>query len=648
MPIELYINDEALDLEPGEAIAVTKQINDIADVGKIKADGSNQFRLPKTARNRRILENAGEITTLTDMPYQLSNAKLLQDGIELLVNAKAVIESTDDAYNIQVVSGNKNFFDLIDGLNLTDLNLSAYTHQWHIMPIINSRLNNDGFIYPIIQTGNLGHNPTVSNHEVPVKQMHPAFYIHTLWRMIAEAQGYTWESDFIDSDLFRRLLLFHNTGKSIPLSEETANLSNFEVTNSSVQDVHQLSTIFGSNKEIVEFDTIVNDPFYTYNTSTNEFHPFYSGTYTFLFSCDLQDYDDPYYGDTQELITNVYQNGDAVHSFIESNVATTHIEHTFTLECNAGDTIQIGIYAKWYKWVFNPVLKSLNISGASTTYFSYIEGNSIVPSMSQKDFIKAIANMFGLVFQCDKYRNIIHVKRFNQIKENLGNAIDWSQKLDLGKQHKIEYRFGNFAQTNRFLYSADESNPTWKEGLGDGSFTIADENLPLKADLVKLPFSSSPMIKRLCNLQVPDITLYSYEGEEGSEQWTLKHAAKPRILVLDRQDMINGNNILYSESQYPDGIPISQDIPLCHFQLPGNQESLGYSNNLLNTYYDALQDTLDHAKKITAYFKLTQNDIAELDHFIPIYIEYFGNYFYINKIHNFVNGKSTKCELIRL
>jgi hypothetical protein len=45
---------------------------------------------------------------------------------------------------------------------------------------------------------------------------------------------------------------------------------------------------------------------------------------------------------------------------------------------------------------------------------------------------------------------------------------------------------------------------------------------------------------------------------------------------------------------------------------------------------------------------LTPQDVQDFDPFIPVYLEKYGSYFYVNKIKNFVAGKLTKVELIRL
>ena len=53
--------------------------------------------------------------------------------------------------------------------------------------------------------------------------------------------------------------------------------------------------------------------------------------------------------------------------------------------------------------------------------------------------------------------------------------------------------------------------------------------------------------------------------------------------------------------------------------------------------------------KITAYFNLNEEDIANFKQRIPVFIRKFGAFFfYVNKIKNYIAGKTTQVELIRL
>ncbi|MDR1226704.1 MAG: hypothetical protein LBK47_07390 [Prevotellaceae bacterium] len=57
---------------------------------------------------------------------------------------------------------------------------------------------------------------------------------------------------------------------------------------------------------------------------------------------------------------------------------------------------------------------------------------------------------------------------------------------------------------------------------------------------------------------------------------------------------------------------------------------------------------LNKAKFIEETLLLTAEDVEGFNPFIPVYIDKYGCYFYVNKIKNFMDGQPAKIELIRL
>jgi len=65
--------------------------------------------------------------------------------------------------------------------------------------------------------------------------------------------------------------------------------------------------------------------------------------------------------------------------------------------------------------------------------------------------------------------------------------------------------------------------------------------------------------------------------------------------------------------------------------------------------YSILQNKmLKNAKMTEDNFYLTPEDVEQFDPTIPVYINRYGAFFYVNKIQNFELGKLTTCQLIRL
>jgi hypothetical protein len=82
------------------------------------------------------------------------------------------------------------------------------------------------------------------------------------------------------------------------------------------------------------------------------------------------------------------------------------------------------------------------------------------------------------------------------------------------------------------------------------------------------------------------------------------------------------------------------DYPISNHVTAGRIFDMGYA---------ILQDRmLKHARLIEDKFYLTPEDVEKFDPSIPVFIEKYGSYFYVNKIKNFELGKLTSCELIKL
>lgn len=72
------------------------------------------------------------------------------------------------------------------------------------------------------------------------------------------------------------------------------------------------------------------------------------------------------------------------------------------------------------------------------------------------------------------------------------------------------------------------------------------------------------------------------------------------------------------------------------------------AQSFVDSFYSEIVDMLSSAKIQEAYFNLTAEDIENRDPFVPVWVEKYGAYFFVNKIVNFQSGRLTKCELIKL
>ena len=199
------------------------------------------------------------------------------------------------------------------------------------------------------------------------------------------------------------------------------------------------------------------------------------------------------------------------------------------------------------------------------------------------------------------------------------------------RSFNLFYRFGNYAQNNHLKYKEDQDVA---DDLGNGNITISDTTLDKENTLFTVGFSATEMERSMTNRIVPFIKWL----ELGIPKGTIS----PRILSIYR---------VSDSLTYTDGVNsqvVAADYPYAYFQLTGKSFQLGFDNSLITDNYSELRNMLVQSKKLLIYLNLDENDIAEMDFFIPWYSEKHNAYFYVNKINNFLSGRPTQCELIRM
>lgn len=92
--IEIFIDNNRIDLFTKDAIALTKQINDIAEIRKRQADYTNRFSIPKTPNNMAIAGMLNVVGNTSTKPYKYSNASIISNGITITDSGIALIQET--------------------------------------------------------------------------------------------------------------------------------------------------------------------------------------------------------------------------------------------------------------------------------------------------------------------------------------------------------------------------------------------------------------------------------------------------------------------------------------------------------------------------------------------------------------------------
>jgi hypothetical protein len=582
MTNQLYINERLIALTPGSVIALSFQINNIASTKDIRGNNSNTFTVKADAQTCYALGFANLPTSSTKIPYRQLAARYLQNGIDLLKGGGfAVVQEYRDyekEFDVELYSGNLDFFATIDGKSIRVLNLSAYNHAWDADTIVASFPNTGGYIYPLIDYGTL----LQTGNELRMDRLFPAFYQHTLINQIFFEAGFEVEGKIL-SDIRHQQVILPFVGGKPAIADNFGKDRSFRAG-----PVANDIVVFAGNSE-GDKDVVLGDDkterlnFFqgiagNYNTSTGE--------YTVDEDClaDTQasvDYlGDITIGDVQlglklkingvtilftqkEESFSIISGGDGRHDSLVVSASN--------LVLKAGDVLKLVVNIdagglSSYKFDFllpreqtedlPPAYWSLTVKD-ELPFGSLWKVSPNLPDISQTDLLKNWAQEFGLIFNTDSNSRTVSVRQFQEVAENAPLAKDWSAKLVTSRTARQTWRL-DYAQTNWLRYKQEDGVEV---ANADGAILIDDQNLPVTKDLFEMVFSATEMVSRLGNLPFALIALF--------ETFKNTNEANARILVMDRQDVPTGllladnavNIVKFEDGTGPDEFLITTERP---------------------------------------------------------------------------------------
>ncbi len=99
----LYINGQRIDLEPGQTIAQTKQVNDLNSLDNRQASFTNKFKVSKTSNNIKVMDFLTVTGNNSVVPYRENECSLFAENGECFIyKGRAVITEGGDDYDVVV------------------------------------------------------------------------------------------------------------------------------------------------------------------------------------------------------------------------------------------------------------------------------------------------------------------------------------------------------------------------------------------------------------------------------------------------------------------------------------------------------------------------------------------------------------------
>ena len=649
---ELFFNGKSLDLSDATKIGVTLQANNLGELQNRQGEFTNTFKIPKTLRNRNILDHLDNISSVSVIPYRQNVVRYLEDGVEIIPEGTGTVESSDELYyHIKVTAGNLEFFNKFPDVKIYELDWTNQIHVRDFWTIKDSRTNTSGYIYPLINWFDSDNTTAFNTNEINTRYLYPCMFLKDIFNKVDEVTGYTSKGSFIDWLETNEVIL---SPKDSKMTQSAADGFKSSAKNTSEQFLGEGgNTTIGQSITNPQFDVVTNE-FDNYTLeNTKEIYGYfkYKGTFKIFSNSDTS------LGrsvgvririintTTSAVVSNtlypqfvppgpitIFQEFIVDFELITANLnldAATNYSIQFELLDPATDSA-FDYYTNFYllknsKLEFLPVLE--NPYGSTVQFGNLFD-------LKIKEIYKDVMNWKGLMVQTNPLKKEVYFDFFETIETFLPYAKDWSNKVDIDTI-KTNYSFGKYAQRNNFKFKESE---TITIGFNDVFFNIDDFTLEDEATVIQMVTSATESEIKFNENEIPRIESVSLGGKFTATNY--------RLLILNRKNQ----PVRYFDNTQTQ--THNNSIPFCtpiQFDLEND--------------YGILQQILNRAKVIKVKMKLNEVDLKMFQRFdlptkqmaflqpISLSIQTekmnLNGYFYVNKIENIQGGFGT-AELIKI
>lgn len=463
-----------LDLYKEEPIKITKNVEDAVDPQKTASNFSRTFRVPNTSVNGQFFKAVFNVNAIDFDATQKADAYINVNGTYFMSgNIRITQIYRNDSqgkieYELIFMGETSTFASIVGPKDLSDLNLNQYAHTItynQIQNSWNSSLFGGDIVYPLAEwgytyTSGVPDQSTLAFYQLPISQkgftnsanpldqnqFKPAIRAKAVWNKIFEEAGFTYESTFLDDDIFGNLYLI-SSNDALPTQNEA---SDFEAINSGFQS---LASATPGTQVKLEFPTAFTNTGNDFYTTTSKYiAPFTGAPYTFQLSLELSLKPIPASVAYFTLVLQV--NGTQVQTrtaYFDSTpcfglapctqplyyAGFGNIAIPFSYPLNAGDEVTVHLVKPGGYTI-------LEVGNASFKGFSpnVVNPGGLMPSnYKQIDFIKGINDKFKLIWEPDPLnpKNFFIEPWKDWVAQ--GSQRDWTAKLNENMDISIQPRF---------------------------------------------------------------------------------------------------------------------------------------------------------------------------------------------------------------
>jgi hypothetical protein len=686
--LEIEVNGQFLELYEDEKIVQSLNVLNINDITKRGSEYTNAFKVPRTNVNSNIIEFADFVTSNSSFPFVKNECSIYINGYQFKKGYLQLIEVAKDL-TLRFYTGNIGFYNKLKAAKLNQIQLTDLDHTWSLTNAVASRLNNEGYIYPLIDYNGV----LTTGNSIDVRRLLPAYFDKTLMSAVCSENGYTLINNITGSTLTEYESGILPTTKKNPVlpqdildaNKYIGGITPLEAGVYSGQIIVYQNNSFGYylGTNVIHFpdsNAMLGSNNNLYNNSiwnngqygTGVFTAQYAGNYKittdfeYIYNLVEQWSSAPFKTTTVYLYIEIEVNGVIVQNIASNTFSTTQtfptnyditgvVNQQNTIYLNTGDQMRIvfnashftsvgsfigpinfSAYSYLYLQQYPNLFSALKVElQTELTYGSELKAQYLLAEMSQADYFKDTCLRYCLIPTVNEDTKEVSLNLFNTIQNNISNAVDWSSLVDETDEPAITYELSDYAQANNIKHKADKSILIDVIG-SDYVIRLNNENLLPEKTLYTSPFAASEDVVRLETNKMIFIDLH-----DGT---TFKKDVQPRRCYIEKVNV----SINYTDGTNTTNVTTS--IPLTWFIRADKNYNMGFGNNQMSRYSNDLISILQGLRIIKIDIRLSLIDILNLNYFYPIYLSQYNAYFFVSNINQFdyTSNDATKVELIKL
>jgi hypothetical protein len=738
---ELFINDRLVDLDQSIPFPLTFNISDIKDLTARKGNKSKTIKLPGTRRNHELMLSVFTLSSIDKIsddesdfvdfdPSIKATARYYQNGLLEFNGVAQLMECTLSngvwTFDVTLVSDTIDYIARLQKIKVNELGWSEYNHALTLTNQQNSwsglieengspayvysspDWDGRGYYYGLIDYGYTRPTPSTFG----VEHMPPQVFVYEVLEKAFAYAGITWTSTFMESQLFKKLLLAY-AGGDLPTIDSTQSNNDSAFTteaNNAGSGAIIKGTVqqYGSGIAFMNDLTLTDDYDCTVNQDNiNQLQTtspvlFVSATDGLVTVNYVGDHDITWTTNAALIYGNynvqlkIFKNGilisnDVIYQGVLEGVGNGH-SLTFTFDysrqinllINDALTFKIsynllaaqGLGFNGLTFITTEIISNtadLNITRDTQTLSAGGTVNlaAFLPDMTCDVFLKGIITAFNLFIKPSVADpSILEIEPLNDFYNAAGDAIDWTYKIDKSKDMTVTPTINFAAKNYKFNFEQDDDyfNTKYVEDVQKqyGQFLIESQSQFATNDAVfKLPFSQKLLARipedspsSFTDLIVP--RSFQIKTNEDGTSTMEKKKGKPFIVQLGElrpgvwehrsETGVDDNLTDYPYVGHLDSI----DSPSFDFNFGVPDfvfwSTSVYTTNNLYLYHEKFIKELvsRFGKQLTCSAMLAPEDINALDFKNLINID--GIVYRLQKVSDYDSGKntSTQIELIRI